>query len=91
MTTTLNPKWAAFNPPADLAAILTAAPSVRVASTVEDLIDLACGGPGSSELRVAYDLPDGTSVLEAIAVPFETVWRQTISIPICAGAIPIAW
>ena len=68
MTTTLNPKWAAFNPPADLAAILTAAPSVRVASTVEDLIDLACGGPGSSELRVAYDLPDGTSVLEAIAV-----------------------
>jgi hypothetical protein len=64
MTVQSPPVWKAYNPPPELAAILEAAPSVKVASTVEELIDLACGGPGSLSMEVAYDLPDGRRMLE---------------------------
>ncbi|MDK2972517.1 MAG: hypothetical protein PWP23_2272 [Candidatus Sumerlaeota bacterium] len=57
--------WKKLNVPPELAAILEAAPSVRVASTSDELIDLACGGPGSDSMQVTYALPDGREVVEA--------------------------
>jgi hypothetical protein len=66
MTTSAQPAWKAFNPPHELAEILAAAPSVKIASTVQDLIDLACGGPDSNQMEVAYDLPDGRRITEAV-------------------------
>ncbi|TRX52048.1 DUF4914 family protein [Fulvivirga sp. M361] len=44
------------------------APSFQVASSVEDLIELATGGKDQSSFEVAYELPDGKSTLEANVV-----------------------
>lgn len=64
--TAVAPAWKALNPPKELADLFQAAPSVVVASTVEELIVLACGGPGHVEKRVGYTLPDGAYVEEAV-------------------------
>jgi hypothetical protein len=60
--------WEALNPPQELRAILAGCPSVRVAGTVEELGDLACGGKGRQSFETAYDLPDGRRILEAVTV-----------------------
>ena len=36
--------WKRYNPPKELAAILTANPDVTVVSTSDELLELACGG-----------------------------------------------
>jgi hypothetical protein len=51
--------------PAELAQLLAAAPSVTVARSSDDLLDLAVGGPGVDSMDVWYDLPGGRRVLEA--------------------------
>jgi len=63
MTTTID--WRAYNLSEDLIEILEAAPSVKIANSVDDLIDLAVGGPGEDHLDVSYKLPDGTDYHEA--------------------------
>jgi len=60
--------WGVFNPPEELRAILAGCPRVRVAGTVEELSDLACGGQGRESFETAYDLPDGRRILEAVTV-----------------------
>lgn len=57
--------WKKMNPPEELAEVFLQAPSVRVASTVDQLVDIACGGEGSDSMEVAYELPDGRTVVEA--------------------------
>ncbi len=44
------------------------APSFQIASSVEELVDLATGGEKSNSLDVDYVLPDGKSVTEATVV-----------------------
>jgi len=63
-----RPVWSVLNLPAELEAILAAAPSVILAENIDQLVDLAVGGPGSNSAEVAYDLPDGRRVVEATAV-----------------------
>ncbi|TVS09276.1 MAG: DUF4914 family protein [Gammaproteobacteria bacterium] len=63
MTATTN--WKALNLPTELAEVFNAAHSVTISRTSDELIDIACGGPGSSEFEVAYELPDGKIVVEA--------------------------
>lgn len=58
--------WWKYNPPLDAADVLTAAPQVTIASTVQELVDLACGGPNSDSFEVAYDVPGMGPVLEAV-------------------------
>ena len=55
-----------LNPPPDAASILEAAPAVTVAGSVNELLDLACGGPGEDYFEVAYDVPGRGPVVEAI-------------------------
>ena len=57
--------WEKLNPPEELRKILNASPRVLVAGSVEQLFDLACGGPDRNSLEVAYELPDGSRMVEA--------------------------
>ncbi len=57
--------WTRYNPPAEAAEILAACPQVIIASHVEELIDLACGGPDSDSMDVAYDVEGKGHVVEA--------------------------
>lgn len=57
--------WQKYNPPPEAAEILAQCPRVRIASTTQELVDLACGGPGSNEFEVAYDVPGKGRVVEA--------------------------
>jgi hypothetical protein len=54
-----------FNPPPEACEILNAAPGVIAASTISQLIDLSCGGPGSSYYEVAYEVEGKGWVTEA--------------------------
>lgn len=57
--------WKRLNPPQDAADVLSHCTNVIVANNAAELIDLACGGPGSNYYEVAYDIPGTGRVLEA--------------------------
>ncbi|MFN3166041.1 MAG: DUF4914 family protein [Phycisphaeraceae bacterium] len=58
--------WNQWKLPEHLASLLANAPSVTVAHSVEELVELATRDAGpSGQHEVAYDLPDGRRVLEA--------------------------
>lgn len=52
----------------ELLALLSAAPSLTIAKSVEDLVELAVPDPLFNTHEVRYDLPDGTSYYEADVV-----------------------
>jgi hypothetical protein len=52
--------------PEELRAVLREARHVRWPSSTRELLDAACGGAQSKSFEVAYDLPDGTRVVEAV-------------------------
>jgi len=56
--------WKKYHPPAEAAALLARCPQLSIASTTAELVDLACGGPGSNFFEVAYDVPDRGRVVE---------------------------
>jgi hypothetical protein len=58
-------EWEKYNLPEDAARILTASPKVIVASTITELVNLACGGLGKNHFEVAYDIPEVGRVVEA--------------------------
>ncbi|MDZ4158614.1 MAG: DUF4914 family protein [Anaerolineaceae bacterium] len=58
-------QWEAVKLPKDARAILSAAPKVVLAENIDQLIDLACGGPGSDYFEVAYDVPGHGRIVEA--------------------------
>ncbi|MCX7887239.1 MAG: DUF4914 family protein [Verrucomicrobiae bacterium] len=64
-TTTEQVVWQRLNPPADLAEVLARAPRVVVPATLDELVDLAVGGPGSNWFEVAYEVPGKGRVVEA--------------------------
>jgi hypothetical protein len=57
--------WRKYNLPTEVAEILAACPSVTIASSIAELVDLACGGPQSDTYEVAFDTPGVGRVLEA--------------------------
>jgi len=57
--------WQKFNPPSDAADLFTRCPKLTVASSIDDLITLACGGDGRGFSYVGYDVPGQGFVLEA--------------------------
>ncbi|MDW8343406.1 MAG: DUF4914 family protein [Verrucomicrobiae bacterium] len=72
MATVARPKpvavWERLNPPAEARRIFQAAPRVTVINSATELVELACGGPGSDRFEVAYDVPGRGRVLEAVVV-----------------------
>lgn len=52
--------------PDDLQQLLDSAPKVTFAESMDQLIDLACGGKGSASFEVAYDVPGQGRVVEAL-------------------------
>lgn len=57
--------WHIYNPPEEARRVLEACPSVITASSVNELVNLACGGLGSNYAEVSYEIPDHGKVLEA--------------------------
>lgn len=60
-----TPSWRHLNLPADLRDVLEHAPSVAVASTVQDLVDLAVSDVVDGYHDVAWDVPGQGRVVEA--------------------------
>jgi hypothetical protein len=60
--------WKIFNPPAELAEILSANGNVTLAGSTAELVDLACGGSTSNEFEVSYHLSGYGRVVEAVVV-----------------------
>lgn len=60
--------WKVFNPPPELAEILTTNPNVTLVGSTDELVDLACGGKDSDEFEVSYDLPGYGRVVDATVV-----------------------
>jgi hypothetical protein len=54
-----------YNPPPQVAEILAACPELTITGHIEELIDMACGGPGSGSFEVAYEIEDKGKVVEA--------------------------
>lgn len=61
-------KWDHLILPIDARALLESAPKVTFAENINQLIDLACGGPESNSFEVAYDVPGHGRVVEAKVV-----------------------
>ncbi|HOH42723.1 MAG TPA: DUF4914 family protein [Candidatus Hydrogenedentes bacterium] len=57
--------WVYLNPPREVITLLENAPSVITASTTEELVQMACGGPDCDRCEVAYDVPGQGRVVEA--------------------------
>ncbi len=58
--------WDNYHLPEEAAKVVAASPGVTVASTTTELINLACGGLGSSHFEVSYDVPEQGDTVEAI-------------------------
>ncbi len=57
--------WQKYGAPDEARDILAQCPEVIVASTVSELVDLACGGADSNLYEVAYDVPGKGRFVEA--------------------------
>lgn len=57
--------WRKYNPPVEASHLLSECPDVTAFSSVEELIDAACGGKQSDFFEVAYTIPGRGRVLEA--------------------------
>jgi hypothetical protein len=60
--------WKHLKLPCDAQRLLESAPKVTFAESINQLIDLACGGPDSNQFEVAYDVPGHGRVVEAKVV-----------------------
>lgn len=58
--------WHRYHLPEDAAAVVAGSPEILVASTIPELVNLACGGPGSNHFEVTYDVPERGETVEAI-------------------------
>jgi hypothetical protein len=57
--------WEKYHLPEEAEAIVRNCPSLTIASTMTELVNLACGGLGSNYCEVKYDVEEQGSVLEA--------------------------
>ncbi len=56
--------WKKYNPPAEVSAVLEQCPKVKIVSSTQELLDMACGGNGGS-FDVVYDVPGKGPQVEA--------------------------
>jgi hypothetical protein len=56
--------WRKYNPPSEAADVLAHCRKLTVINTADELIDHACGGPGSQSMEVAFDVPGKGRVVE---------------------------
>lgn len=61
----MEPTWKKLNPPEEAREIFENAPEVTMAENIQQLVDLACGGPDSDFFEVAYDIPGKGRVVAA--------------------------
>ena len=59
-------EWEKYHLPVEAAEIVSACPKLIVASSITELVNLACGGLGSNHAEVRYDVPDHGTVIEAM-------------------------
>ncbi|GIK37281.1 MAG: DUF4914 domain-containing protein [Chloroflexota bacterium] len=57
--------WKKYNLPTEAIAVVQECPSLTIASTIAELIELACGGPRSNYFEVAYEIAGKGRVVEA--------------------------
>jgi hypothetical protein len=57
--------WRKYTPPPETANVLYSSPSVTVASSIEELVELSCGMNRNTIFEVAFDTPGKGRVLEA--------------------------
>jgi hypothetical protein len=57
--------WQIYNPPDDARRVLSACPELTIAGSIDQLIDLACGGLRKSYFEVTYEVEDEL-IIEAI-------------------------
>ncbi len=60
--------WTALNPPPELREALACCRRVQVVGSVDELLEMSCGGPSVTSMTVDYELPDGRRVTEATVV-----------------------
>jgi hypothetical protein len=60
--------WRRYHPPPEIEELLASSHSVTVASTIDELVELACGSGPSHTFEVAFDTPGKGRVLEAAVV-----------------------
>jgi hypothetical protein len=58
--------WERYHLPMEAARVVKACPSLTIASTINELVHLACGGLGSNHYEVSYDVPELGETVEAI-------------------------
>jgi hypothetical protein len=59
-------RWEKYHLPEEAAEIVSACPSLTVASSINELVNLACGGLGSNHFEVTYEVSEQGEVVEAI-------------------------
>jgi len=60
-------QWKRYNPPPEAADILAHCPRLTIAGSVEELLNLACGGiAAGDQFHVIYNVPGKGQVLEAV-------------------------
>lgn len=60
-----NAAWNALPLPAEMVGVLSRSPQVHVASSVEQLLGMACGGSDAQTFSVSYRLPSDEVIVEA--------------------------
>lgn len=58
--------WEKYHLPKEAAEVVLACPSLTIASSIDELVNLACGGLGSNHFEVTYEVPDRGETVEAI-------------------------
>ncbi|MBN1875234.1 MAG: DUF4914 family protein [Anaerolineae bacterium] len=58
--------WEKYNLPMDAREIVSSCPSLTIASTINELVNLSCGGLGSNQFEVTYTIPERGEVIEAV-------------------------
>jgi len=84
--------WQKYHPPAEAADILANCKGLTIASTTDELIDLACGGERSNSFVVNYEIPgNGNGDRGDGLLAPEMEWLPITPSHTCGGAIRIAW
>src|SRR5689334_297329 len=60
--------WEKYHPPVEAADILNNCKRFIIASSTNELIDLACGGPKKDHFEVSYEVPGKGTITEATVV-----------------------
>ena len=83
--------WQKYNPPVAAADLLAACPSVTIAGSVPELVDLACGGAHQDRFEVTFETNGAGKVVEAVVVRVRNGIAANYLEPYCGAATLTAW